>query len=812
MATSPGQQNAADAVAASQDSLPSKSSDAESLILEMVSIHREPGTRLGSFELLELIGEGGMGHVYRARDTALERDVALKLISRAALHGNDDALQRFLTEAKLTARIRHPNVVQVHALGTDSQGNPYLVMELIEGKTLRDALKAGERFPHARLVALGSQILAALAAAHQHLVHRDLKPANLMLTDENGEERIKVLDFGVAKAISDATADLTGAGKVVGTAAYMAPETVLGNGDRQDPRQDLYAVGVMLFQMATGGKSPWAANTAEAIFTAIHAGKSPRRIRDVLPTVDPFLAEVIDRALAVAPDHRWQSATEFLSALRTLGEFAVGSLVNDTYRIESKLGEGGMSAVYQAYDTHLERRVALKTLVITDADDPDGTARERFRRDGVLATQVRHPHIVEVYAQGTWHGRPYLVTEFIEGATLRTHWQHLDWCGLVSLVHEVAGALDAVHRAGIIHRDVSPENILVTTEGQAKLVDFGIARSTTSELTGTDIGFVLGRMGYTPPEQAFDARQVNAASDEWSLAAMVYEALTGILPFREPTEEETTGAAERYGERLLGDAPPRDARAFNPTVSAELSSVLTRALARKTETRFQTASEFTVALATAPGTPRLQVSNSAAATTHRTKPPTDTSPHPLGSPTPASATDMAWIPEPHRTPRVRWVSGVMGVAAVGVVVTAVLWPARTSKPLISAKPQAERPMTVPIFEDAPPAPPNRIADAGPRQVTLRVDSNPPGGTLQFGENQQVLPARLERPMGTHLTAVIAKPGFEPQPVALIFDADGARSVELKAAKPLSPTKRGKAPAPEFDWQQIYVRPGDNPSP
>ena len=181
--------------------------DGGALIVEMALVHRAPGTMLGSFRLLERIGEGGMGTVYRAHDTALDRPVVVKLISARELLGNNTATKRFLAEARFTARIRHPNVVQVHGLGTDPDGNPYLVMELLEGTDLDHALKAGEAFPLARIVHIGTQMLSGLAAAHEHLVHRDLKPANVYLA-HHGETKnfVKLLDFGIAKALSDATA------------------------------------------------------------------------------------------------------------------------------------------------------------------------------------------------------------------------------------------------------------------------------------------------------------------------------------------------------------------------------------------------------------------------------------------------------------------------------------------------------------------------------------------------------------------------------------------------------------------------------
>src|SRR6266567_3305824 len=387
-----------------------------------------PGSMLGPYKLIEEIGAGGMGRVFRALDTVLQRPVAVKVINPEFLLGNKQAGERFIREARLTARIRHRNVVPVYHLGTDTNGNPFLVMELLQGRTLTAALEAKERFPLSRIVSIGTQVLAALAAAHAHLVHRDLKPGNIFLTPQpDGDDLVTVLDFGVDKALKDAGADLTRQQKlVIGTRSYSAPEMLLATGTRDDPRQDLYSLGVVLFLLASG-KLPWTPAETENLEKLLREGRKPRRLRDVAPDVDPFFAEVVDRALAVDPAERWQSARDFGTALRSFGVFVPGAMISETYRIERQLGKGGMSVVYLAHDVRMERACALKALLATDEDDPTGAARERFRRDGALAKDVRHPNVVEVYGQGVWRERPYTVTEYIDGKTLREFARTADW-------------------------------------------------------------------------------------------------------------------------------------------------------------------------------------------------------------------------------------------------------------------------------------------------------------------------------------------------------------------------------------------------
>jgi serine/threonine protein kinase len=556
-----------------------------------------PGTRLGSYELVEQIGTGRMGRVFRARDTALDRTVAIKLIDPHLLHRNPQAVERFLREARITARIHHENVVRVFGLETDATGNPYMVMELLQGRTLEAAFAAPEPFTLSRIVSIGTQVLSALAAAHEHVVHRGLKPGDILLTKRPEGDHVTVLDFGLASAIAHATDELTGESRPsTEIGPYEAPDMLLGKGRRDDPRQDLYSVGVILFRLASG-RFPWGRHELVDLAKVLLAGGRPPWLRTVVARVNPQLATVIDRALLLEPRARWQSAQEFRAALRSVGVFAPGALIGHTYRVERQLGKGGMSVVYLARDVRMERACALKVLHVTDADDPTGVMRERFRLDGALATRVRHPNVVEVYAQGSWRGRPLIVTEYVDGRTLREWMLDADWSGFVHIVRQVASALDAVHDAGIVHRDVKPENIVVDARGVAKLLDFGFARRSASELTGRDVG--LGSLGYMSPEQAADPTDVTPVSDEWALAAIVYEALTGKRPFHDAPGRAHSAAVEHYTDRLLNEAAPAGPETLNATVTPEVSAVLLRALSQDGSARFPTAGAFAAALTSA---------------------------------------------------------------------------------------------------------------------------------------------------------------------------------------------------------------------
>ena len=213
-----------------------------------------PGTRVGPFEVLASLGAGGMGEVYRARDPRLEREIALKVLPAATL-ADGTARARMVREARMAARLNHPNVCTIHEVG-ESDGQVYIAMELVEGRSLAELL-AGGALPTEQALRYGAAIADALDHAHERgIVHRDLKSANVVITPEG---QAKVLDFGLAKPLADealaeaTTRDaptLTAPGAMVGTLAYMAPEQLEGR--PADARSDVWAFGVVLYEMAAG--------------------------------------------------------------------------------------------------------------------------------------------------------------------------------------------------------------------------------------------------------------------------------------------------------------------------------------------------------------------------------------------------------------------------------------------------------------------------------------------------------------------------------------------------------------------------------
>ncbi len=289
-----------------------------------------PGSRLGPYEILSPLGAGGMGEVWRARDTRLGRDVAVKVLP-GKFAADPEMRHRFEQEARTISQLSHPNICAIFDVGTQD-GTAFLVMELLEGESLAERLVKGP-LPLQQALRVGREICLALAAAHRKgIVHRDLKPANVMLSSSG----VKLLDFGLAKLRerveagevsqlrTQAAAPRTGAGIVVGTLAYMAPEQLEGR--PADVRTDLFAFGTVLFEMVTG-RRPFAGESSAAIITAILAGEPPAvsTIRALSP---PALDRIVRTCLAKDPDSRWQSAADLgreLSWIERTDQAATGT-------------------------------------------------------------------------------------------------------------------------------------------------------------------------------------------------------------------------------------------------------------------------------------------------------------------------------------------------------------------------------------------------------------------------------------------------------------------------------------------------------
>jgi serine/threonine protein kinase/tetratricopeptide (TPR) repeat protein len=285
------------------------------------------GQRLGHYRILEKVGAGGMGVVYRARDEQLERDVALKLLPPGTL-SDESARRNFRKEALVLARLNHPNIETVHEFGSQD-GTDFLVLEYVPGQTLAQMLVGGP-LPEKEVIAVGMQIAAALEEAHERgIIHRDLKPANVALTSRG---HAKVLDFGLAKLLRPreevTTQHLSESGGVPGTLPYLSPEQL--RGDPVDARSDIHAIGAVLYEMVTGQRAFNGESFSQVSEAIVHRPPVPPRTLN--PGISVELDRIICKCLDKEPDHRYQSAKELLADLRRLTASSAQNAVPESSR------------------------------------------------------------------------------------------------------------------------------------------------------------------------------------------------------------------------------------------------------------------------------------------------------------------------------------------------------------------------------------------------------------------------------------------------------------------------------------------------
>ena len=304
------------------------------------------GDKLGPYEVLAPLGAGGMGEVYRGRDTRLGRDIAIKVLPER--FATPSAHERFLREARACSALSHPNICAIYDLG-DVDGRPFLVMELLEGETLRRFIGSQPVNPE-KALDFAIQLTRALEAAHaKGIVHRDIKPANVMITPQG---QVKVLDFGLAKIRSTTPAppgedqetammdDLTVPGTTMGTYAYMSPEQARGGA--VDARSDIWSLGVVLYEMATGSR-PFTGSSAAVILEGVLT-QPPPPLRQRNPQAPPGLEPIILKALEKDPSRRYQSALELRTDLERMGRGRASALVGLPGRRASLMAIAGLAA------------------------------------------------------------------------------------------------------------------------------------------------------------------------------------------------------------------------------------------------------------------------------------------------------------------------------------------------------------------------------------------------------------------------------------------------------------------------------------
>ena len=355
--------------------------------------------RIGRYRVERLLGRGAMGLVCRAHDPEIDRPVAIKLILTDLLAGADrDAyVARFRREAQAAGRCMHPNIVAVHDVAMH-EGNPFLVLEYVEGASLREALDEGRRVTPGKAAAIMGQVLDALSCAHRlGIVHQDIKPANILLLLDG---RVKVADFGIARLRGDAAED----GTVLGTPSYMSPEQCQGR--PLDHRTDLFSAGAVLYELLAGRRA-FPGKSYTEVAQRLTQAELPR-LRDALPGAPAALCAVVDRALARAPEARFPDASAMAAALcAATGEAAQAALPPEEGTVVLVPGKGGAPTLGADTISTIERRLAqdlgpiAKVLVSSAArtaptvealcqtlsrNIPSPAARERFMAEALAGT------------------------------------------------------------------------------------------------------------------------------------------------------------------------------------------------------------------------------------------------------------------------------------------------------------------------------------------------------------------------------------------------------------------------------------------
>jgi serine/threonine-protein kinase len=288
------------------------------------------GTKIGNYCVVEQIGEGGMGAVYSAKHTLLDKTVAVKVLL-PQYSSNEEVVSRFFNEAKATTMVDHPGIVELYDFGHLDDGRAYIIMELLVGESLDDRIDKVGRMPFTEAARVVHRIAGILSAAHDHdIVHRDIKPENIYLVPDPGveeRERPKVLDFGIAKLNDESNPNAlskvkTRTGSIIGSPLYMSPEQCRGAG-RVDHRSDIYSLGCILFELLCGGPPLDGEGAGEIIGAHLHV--QPPNPAELVSSIPAGLGAVVLKSLAKKPDERYQSMEAFAAALRKYARATIGS-------------------------------------------------------------------------------------------------------------------------------------------------------------------------------------------------------------------------------------------------------------------------------------------------------------------------------------------------------------------------------------------------------------------------------------------------------------------------------------------------------
>jgi len=558
------------------------------------------GTLLdGKYEIRGQLATGGMGEVYLAHRTLLGDDVAVKVIRPT---GQDPAVwrERFLRESRACAHLRHPHIVTILDFSVDPQGQPYLVMEYLNGPSLYEELKVRDRFDLGTIQHLLATVGSALHLAHSNgIVHRDLKPQNIVSHRfETGEVVHKVIDFGLVtlKAGIESTR-LTQAHEFLGTVAYAAPEQFTDA--PPDAKADQYSLGVIVYELLAGVRP--IEGDGFMVLVDRHLNAEPRPLGEHRPDLSAKVCHAVMRALAKHPDERWPSVLDFARAfddaeptLSRVMPRPVSALLS-TFELGPVIAQGRFGSEIHA-GTHraLGHPVAIRTF--RHAGRPDREAvRARFLREA-RTLQVPHPNLIQVRDFGEDAEMVYVVTDLLQGCSLVELIARgpLPLDRVTAFVGQVLDATEALHRRGgricglhpgiiRILEDADRSSVAISSAGVHQIGD---VLATLSEETlraqATDETELL----HVAPE-LLTGKTATERSDIYTIGVLGYQMATGRTPYNASTLPVLLGA--------MFEGPPADPRTLRADLPAHQAEALLRALSRDPEARFATPNEMRIA-------------------------------------------------------------------------------------------------------------------------------------------------------------------------------------------------------------------------
>ncbi|MFO0810836.1 MAG: serine/threonine-protein kinase [Gemmataceae bacterium] len=569
--------------------------------------------QVAGYEVLGLLGRGGMGVVYKARQPGLGRVVALKMILAGA-HADTTDRVRFLREAKSVAELRHPNIVEIYELG-EADGLPFFSMEYVEGGTLATRLRAGRIAPDIG-AALTETLARTMHHAHQAgIVHRDLKPENVLLAGGKRsatdiyERRIdtarlasdpslltpKVSDFGLARRLDTAHGSMRSGG-LLGTPSYMAPECADGSGRPATPCADVYALGAILYECLTGRPPFKAATLLETIRLVLEGELIPPHT--FAPGTPPELEAICLKSLARAPEDRYATAAELADDLRAWldGDPTQAAPVTARerlsrwarqagYELLDEIGRSGTAVVYKARHVNLNRLDALKLLPVHGRDNGETDEWHAFQREATVVARLHHPNIVQIYNLDERRGWAFVSMELADGGSLARRLADgpLPTPLAAALAEMLSRALDCAHAQGVVHRDLNPTNILLTRSDPpaAKVTNFGLVKRFETAQHVTMTGTLMGQPMYLSPEAISGNATVGPPADIYALGVVLYEMLTGRPPFQGTTIVETLA--------LVLKSEPERPSTLRPGVPRDLEAIALRCLRKEPRLRYPSA-------------------------------------------------------------------------------------------------------------------------------------------------------------------------------------------------------------------------------